>query len=597
MSSVWYIGNATQRLISSKMWKSAIGSGSYSDSSWDASNGWSLPQASFSGAQLAFLTSDVEFSLNQPDGPRTSVIPSAVANRDSALAYYLAAKTAISQLPASSPKLRVVADGSRGYGLTSTATAGTARNCFTMGMAVSAITAEWGHSYVSGSPIIDTDPAGPISFNASLEIISTSNPNLNAGDIYRLTFGGRTSATLDPGGNIIADPLALFLYAGDKIAIRTFLASGTAYYLRQTLPAATNGGGFTATTDLTAPGSAAVSTSGANNVYGPMSILGQSVSLAPSTLGVGDSIMNGSGDGGWSPFGSIATAQEWYMGGGFAARALYGKGGFLNIGTSADEAQWLVAGGARRLMGARRCTSAILEPGINDFFIGNVTAVAHQTNLLLLGNTVRNQGISKVFVTTITPQTTSTDGWATVANQTVRSQESVRVAHNTWVRAGCPIDPTTFAPVAAGTFGALLMGSFGHPITGFFDTASKVESALNSGKWLPCQRVCTGSAVTTSPSFITSTDANFVNTARSAGGDLGAAVILMGAGAAGAVAVGWVSAVTSTTQVTVTSNATVIQTNVTNTQLNVGVMTKDGLHGSTEGHARMSTAIDVAQLV
>lgn len=43
----------------------------------------------------------------------------------------------------------------------------------------------------------------------------------------------------------------------------------------------------------------------------------------------------------------------------------------------------------------------------------------------------------KVWQTTITPQTTSTDGWATTANQTVASSaaETVRVQFNAWIRA------------------------------------------------------------------------------------------------------------------------------------------------------------------
>ena len=72
----------------------------------------------------------------------------------------------------------------------------------------------------------------------------------------------------------------------------------------------------------------------------------------------------------------------------------------------------------------------------------------------------------KVYQTTITPHTSSTDGWTTLANQTPVASESIRVDLNDWIRAGAPIDGTTFAAVAVGTSNALLAGTAGHPLAG-----------------------------------------------------------------------------------------------------------------------------------
>jgi len=277
-------------------------------------------------------------------------------------------------------------------------------------------------------------------------------------------------------------------------------------------------------------------------------------------------------------------------------RALSASAGVLSVAQAADYATWFIGtnGSFRRLSNARFCTSAIIEYGVNDLILGSVSATQLEAANLAIAATIRAAGINKVFLTTITPKTSSTDGWATVGNQTVAapSIEPRRVAYNAWVRAGCPIDPTSLAPVTVGTSGALLAGSFRHPITGFFDTASKVESSLNSGLWLPCQRVITGS-ISASSTTLTSSTASFNSARQEAGGDLGATAMIIGAGAGGANSQVFISAVGSSTSATVTTAAS---TAITNGQINMGVMTIDGLHPSTEGHYRMSQVIDAALL-
>lgn len=54
---------------------------------------------------------------------------------------------------------------------------------------------------------------------------------------------------------------------------------------------------------------------------------------------------------------------------------------------------------------------------------------------------------------------------------------------NGWLRAGAPIDPSSFAPVAIGTSGALLAGAAAHPLYAVFELADQVESARDSGLW------------------------------------------------------------------------------------------------------------------
>ena len=246
MTSVWYIGPALERLVSASVWANAIGSGSYVDSSWDVTNGWSLPQAGFSTAQLNLLANDSEFLLGQADGSRvlTTVSPQ---TKDTALSYYQAVKTLAAQA-SNSASSRLVNIGDNGLGTNllanAVSTSGTSRHYWIVGVGVTGIALAWRHWYTDlTNPKSDKDPGGSIVFSASVEVISSTNPGTSAGTIYRLTFGGKTQATLDPGARITCDLLGLSLLPGDVIAVRTFLVSGTAYAPRKTWGA--GDGGFT----------------------------------------------------------------------------------------------------------------------------------------------------------------------------------------------------------------------------------------------------------------------------------------------------------------------------------------------------------------
>jgi lysophospholipase L1-like esterase len=130
------------------------------------------------------------------------------------------------------------------------------------------------------------------------------------------------------------------------------------------------------------------------------------------------------------------------------------------------------------------CTAAICEYGINDLYdLGNNDVVV-RGNLLKVWIELSVRGM-KVYQTTITPRSTSTDGWVTTANQTPQNATIVawRTTVNDWIRAGSPIDPTTKAAVAVGTSGALLAGQAGHPLTGYFEIADLAETARNSSIW------------------------------------------------------------------------------------------------------------------
>lgn len=468
-------------------------------------------------------------------------------------------------------------------------TAGTSERFFNIGVGATNIQTAWHHWYTDmDGGEYDLDPSGPIEFSASLRVVSSSNPGTVTNQLWRLTFGGRTMATLDPGGQILSDPLGLSLAAGDVIAVRTYLSSGTAYAPELTWGNASTGvpGGFTAGADLTAPGSAAIPNS-TGYYYGPANVLGypDDANNAKSVLALGDSIGHGGGDISWTY--TIPT-RMW----GFLPRALSGKAGLLNLAVGGDEATLFQGtnGSFRRISAAGRANSAIIEYGANDLGAG-VSAASLEAVVLDLASKLRRLGISKVFLLTIVPRSTSTDYWATTANQTTDPSNPQRVLYNTWIRAKCPVQPDTKAAVAVGTPGALLAGSFGHPVTDTFDVAATVESSLNSGLWAPASRVTTGSM--TASGFVLNTSSTFSSTPQEQGGDRGLEFILAGAGASGAALRGSLAKYQGATSYQ--TNA-IASTTVTDAPLVVGPMTPEGVHPTSRGHNLMAAAIDTALL-
>lgn len=431
------------------------------------------------------------------------------------------------------------------------------------------------------SSINDADPTSNLVISASIEY---------AGTIYRVTSNGATTVTVTPGGTAVFDPLALDLPAGALVYVRTY-TSGANWYGNRTANA-TGYGGFTSTTDLTAPGSGAIAdASSFTNLLGPANILGRPLTTGaqpPSVLGVGDSIMWGYGDSIGTGVGGVNTSSTLLGFGGFIARAMNGKGGLVNIGVANDTAQNFLtqAGHFRRLQFANRCSSAVVDYGRNDL-TGGRTVTQFQADIVAIWTMLAQRGL-KVFQTTITPRTTSTDGWRTTGGQTVGSGEANRVTFNDWLRAGAPM--TAGAAVAVGTAGALLAGQAGHPLTAAFDTADTVESARNSGLWkTPLNLRSTSDGAWASGSAITSATAAFTSA------DVGRAVTLAGGGAAGGLYVGKIRSVTNSATVQVVTAPTTV---VSGAALTVGeYQTADGIHPDPVAHAAMATAIDTTRLV
>ena len=102
-------------------------------------------------------------------------------------------------------------------------------------------------------------------------------------------------------------------------------------------------------------------------------------------------------------------------------------------------------------------THHVIELGIND--LATNTAVQLQANIERLASFWVRRG-RRVYGTTITPKSSSTDAWATTANQSADGSNAQRVAYNTTLRAGGVAN-----------------------LTGYFEFADQLESARNSGIW------------------------------------------------------------------------------------------------------------------
>ncbi|WP_419827854.1 SGNH/GDSL hydrolase family protein [Sphingomonas sp.] len=146
---------------------------------------------------------------------------------------------------------------------------------------------------------------------------------------------------------------------------------------------------------------------------------------------------------------------------GFLQRALSGAGmrwaGFTSPGDGICNWQARCYGRLAYLAKSG-CTSAIIAIGINDV-TGGKTAAQMQAAYLQLARQLKGVGFSGLYLTTMMPGTSSSDGFATLAGQTVAGYDAVRQSVNAWAR-GVPA-----------------------PFDGCIDVAAAMEAGT-TGKWV-----------------------------------------------------------------------------------------------------------------
>lgn len=131
---------------------------------------------------------------------------------------------------------------------------------------------------------------------------------------------------------------------------------------------------------------------------------------------------------------------------------------YINAGVASDRLSYIASNNTNRVAAAKAyCTHVISELGIIDISLGNSYATI-TTNMATL---ISAFAPLPVYLTTYTPNTTSTDSWATIANQSLKTGEAVRTQLNDNI-------------VGTPGFQSSL---------GFFATGRQLENSLNGGRW------------------------------------------------------------------------------------------------------------------
>lgn len=330
-------------------------------------------------------------------------------------------------------------------------------------------------NWVSGAANTEQDGWNDIKVRAALEYPGNG--------VHPVTFNGNREVVISPGGTAVSDPLGIDIAKGTTFWSRTYVEVGAGQFFPiGNIPTGSSGEGnnYGSPTgaDLTTPGSASLTGIGTNQyVFGPASILGQVIDPDKPVIGIlGDSIFNGIGD-------SSAAF------GGYAQRALagnysYQKTAFPGEGLSSG---WAGNNGMNRRRRMGLLASCGVTHIVTDYTVNALSTTTIQQDAVAAWVSMSRVALSGVWATTLTPQTTSTDAWATVANQTIQypsDREPRRLAFNNWLRDGAPINASG-VPQAVGATGAGIVraGQVGHPLKGYFEAADIAETARNSGVW------------------------------------------------------------------------------------------------------------------
>lgn len=274
------------------------------------------------------------------------------------------------------------------------------------------------------------------------------------GVFNRVMFGGSDTGTIPDGDNLISDTLTLStpIPKGAEFFVRAWTTSSTGilYDLRSF---GTLGGGEACTY---APSGVADQTGGgtvvntaAGVIYRPLAIL--AMTTTPSFMQVGDSRVAGQTD----------TPTDLYGGCGEFSRLLDPHGiASINSGLGGQGMSGLFSGShyVKRAALGQWVSGIMCNLGINDLRGGTsaATLLSYYPALrTLFGNS------KPIYAATLPPSSTSTDGWVTTANQTTHSSNAQRIIHNNNVRNGVL------------------------PVDGFVEIADVMESARDSGLWLP----------------------------------------------------------------------------------------------------------------
>lgn len=284
----------------------------------------------------------------------------------------------------------------------------------------------YGNFYQDGR----TTGLAPLEINVSVDVDSKT---------YPLFFNnGEAKKIIALGASALSDELRISIKKGTRFFVRTHihLNAGEKHPTGLTLLGGQNVGEGIMTGDATT-GTFTSETPNPLFAYAPLVILGEPSRQRPfKTVGLcGDSISTGAGhtnasvDG--KPVGDLGFMQ---------IGALRAEWGYVTAGMNGQKASDFADPSKRtnQLKMMKDCDLVIVEYGTNDLAAGR-TFEQLRADILSIHKLYWSMGIPTAQ-TTIAPQTTSTDAWATLENQapvnmhTAGGEESTRSKINNWIR-------------------------------------------------------------------------------------------------------------------------------------------------------------------
>jgi hypothetical protein len=303
---------------------------------------------------------------------------------------------------------------------------------FTAGVPVTSIRV----AYCNFGPNSETSPGGTLTIaGAGLEmddLVVKSAPFTWGGQSSVTIVGGSQSALSDP---ILPSAFGLSQFpANFRLWFRTDATeSGASGWLYgDIINTAWADQGIQATTPFALQSSNTGQVSGLTgqgNLTGgthPCVVLGTTASPINSAVILGDSIGVGINDTGGTrpPYGrgmGRLNSSSTYPGQSIIP--------YINLGASGESATGATF--VNRGVWFKYPNTAVIEYGINDMKTGGATAAQTQTANLSIASQLKAAGVKYVYLTTITPYTSSTDSWATTVNQTDLGNGAAMQTYNT----------------------------------------------------------------------------------------------------------------------------------------------------------------------
>lgn len=260
----------------------------------------------------------------------------------------------------------------------------------------------------------------------------TASIEYPAGTFNQVKKNGSASISIPDLSTVMSDPMGITIPANAQYWVHVHADGGSGGFYPYGMPTKTGlGDGFengASVTDKTMVGGEL--TSGFFTTYSALAVLGEPQEWAPAYIFVGDSITAG--------FHEMDTAAHSNAGGdadanyGALERLIGGAGyGYINLGApSTTTAQWNTTNGLRLRQELLRDvgTHMVNALGRNSWGAG-VSAASMLTDMNAVNTLFHEMGL-KVFGGTNLPNTTSSDSWATLGNQTIGVRESIRLQHN-----------------------------------------------------------------------------------------------------------------------------------------------------------------------